>query len=315
MCCGIWNLDQKRIVWERRKVNQTWHMLFFWHKDVAQEGGGRGVTPLTKAGSASCLIPTLSILFIFCQQWQINRKAFFWCPCRLQKCFTWIFSVSEKCVWCYQMSSAMGSVTEVPWAKASFPPHARGSACVDPKDEWEIPRSVYHGKRWWQHMRMRDGALSSSTLASSTAQIIFPVPISVWLTTIMWQGKTTVCQEQMNNGWRKLCPFMCITQPKPYGHSFSQSLGPWCKESHTLVPAYMQITASTTDHSILWDLHRMLTGFLGKEKDFSFCQCKQLARPCFGCVQIKRRVRRDSAPNILKLALRCNDLHASCISR
>lgn len=79
-------------------------------------------------------------------------------------------------------------------------------------------------------------------------------------------------------------------------HSFSQSLGPRCKESHTLVPAYTQITASTMDRSILCDLHRMLTGFLGREKDFSCCQCKQLARPCFGCVQIKRRVRRDSAP-------------------
>lgn len=72
--------------------------------------------------------------------------------------------------------------------------------------------------------------------------------------------------------------------------------GPRCKESHTLVPAYIQITASTMDRSSLCDLHRMLTGFLGKEKDFSFCQCKQLARPCSGCVQIKRRVRRDSAP-------------------
>lgn len=72
--------------------------------------------------------------------------------------------------------------------------------------------------------------------------------------------------------------------------------GPRCKESHTLVPAYIQITASTVDRSSLCDLHRMLTGFLGKKKDFSFCQCKQLARPCSGCVQIKRRVRQDSAP-------------------
>lgn len=44
------------------------------------------------------------------------------------------------------MSNAKGSVTEVPWTKASLAPRARGGACADPKDEWENSSSVYHGK-------------------------------------------------------------------------------------------------------------------------------------------------------------------------
>lgn len=83
---------------------------------------------------------------------------------------------------------------------------------------------------------------------------------------------------------------------KAIWHSFSQSLGSQYKESHSLIPAHMQITASTMDRSILHDLQRMLSGFWGREKNFSFCQCKQLARPCFGFLQIKRRIRQDSAP-------------------
>lgn len=64
-----------------------------WHRR-------EGVTLLSNAGIASRLIPTPSILFIFCQQWQINRKAFSWCPGRLQKHFTSLSSFSEKrCVW------------------------------------------------------------------------------------------------------------------------------------------------------------------------------------------------------------------------
>lgn len=86
MCCGVRNLDQK---------NQL--MLFFWPKMRHMR---EGVTLLSNAGIASHLIPTPSILFIFCQQWQINRKAFSWCPGRLQKHFTSISSFSEKCcVW------------------------------------------------------------------------------------------------------------------------------------------------------------------------------------------------------------------------
>lgn len=33
-CCGVWKLDQKEIVWERRKVDRTWHLLFFQHEPV-----------------------------------------------------------------------------------------------------------------------------------------------------------------------------------------------------------------------------------------------------------------------------------------
>lgn len=54
------------------------------------------------------------------------------------------------CVQQYQISNAKGSVTEVPWTKASLAPYARGSAYADPKDEWEIPGLVYHGKRQLQ---------------------------------------------------------------------------------------------------------------------------------------------------------------------
>lgn len=146
MCFGIWNSDQKKILWERRKINQTWHMLFFWHEDVAFERED-GVTLLTKAGSASCLIPTSNTLFLLCQWWQINRKAFSWGSCRLQKCFTWIISVSKKrCIGQYWRSSATESVMEVLWTRASFAPHAWGRACVDLKDEGEILSLVYHGK-------------------------------------------------------------------------------------------------------------------------------------------------------------------------
>lgn len=79
---------------EENKSKLTHTIFLTW--GCGTWGRGWGVTPLTKAGSASCLIPTLSVLFIFCQQWQINRKAFSWCPRRLQKQFTWIISVSEK---------------------------------------------------------------------------------------------------------------------------------------------------------------------------------------------------------------------------
>lgn len=130
---------------KENKSNLT-HAIFLT-REHGTWGRGWGVTALTKAGSASRLVPTLTVLFIFCQQWQIYRKAFSWWPCRLQKHFTWIISVSEKCcVRRYQMSNAKGSVTEVPWTKASLAPRARGSACVDPKDEWENSSSVYRGK-------------------------------------------------------------------------------------------------------------------------------------------------------------------------
>lgn len=69
-----------------------------------------------------------------------------------------------------------------------------------------------------------------------------------------------------------------------------------CAGKAALIPAHTQITASALDHSILGALHKMLTGFRGREKHFSFCQCKQLARSCSGCVQLKRRGNQDSAP-------------------
>ena len=56
------------------------------------------------------------------------------------------------------MSSAMGSMTEVPWTKASLPPRAQGSTGADPKDEWEIPGSVCHGKRRLQASEEMDAA-------------------------------------------------------------------------------------------------------------------------------------------------------------
>lgn len=67
-------------------------------------------------------------------------------------------------------------------------------------------------------------------------------------------------------------PLYVCNAAKAIQHSFSQNLGPQCKESHTLLPAYMQITASTMDHCSLCDLHRTMTVFLEKEKYFSLCQ-------------------------------------------
>lgn len=84
----------------------------------------------------------------------------------------------------------------------------------DLRDERAIPSLVYH-RKGWLHTRIRDRTLSSPTLASSMAQIIFPIPASVWLNYHNVAGKTTALQEQRNNGWRKVCPSLCIAQLEP----------------------------------------------------------------------------------------------------
>lgn len=79
-----------------------------------------GVTLLTNAGIASHSIPTPSILFIFCQQWQTNRKAFSWCPGRVQNHFTSISSFSQKCcVWhnqqCHRPHDGRAAAQSITW--------------------------------------------------------------------------------------------------------------------------------------------------------------------------------------------------------
>lgn len=135
-------------MWKQENKSKLTHAIFLtW--GCGMWGRRWGVTPLTKAGSASCLIPTLSVLFIFGQQWQKNRNALSWCPCRLQKRVTWTFSVWEKrCVQQYQMSRDGGSVAEVSWTRASLAPRARGNACAELKDEREISSLDCHRKGW-----------------------------------------------------------------------------------------------------------------------------------------------------------------------
>lgn len=58
---------------------------------------------------------------------------------------------------------------------------------------------------------------------------------------------------------------------RAYGTASCQAWIPGARKA-ALIPAPTQITASATDHSILGDLHKMLTGFQGRKKDFSFCQ-------------------------------------------
>lgn len=77
-------------------------------------------------------------------------------------------------------------------------------------------------------------------------RIFSPSPDVFGWTTVMWQGKATAPQEQRNNACRKMCPFVCTTQPKPCGTSSHKASVPKRKESHTFVPAYSQITTSAT---------------------------------------------------------------------
>lgn len=77
-------------------------------------------------------------------------------------------------------------------------------------------------KQMLSHMRMRD-----RTLSSRMAQIIFPVSVSVSLSYNV-AGKThwALPQEGLNNGRRKLFPFLRVRQPKPYGTASRKAWAP-----------------------------------------------------------------------------------------
>lgn len=172
----------------------------------------------------------------------------------------------------------------------------------DPKDEWEIPSSVYQGKGWLQASEETDATAHEDERWDT--ELIYPglIPTTeyfphpyICLNYHNVAGRTTAPQELRNNGWRRLCHFTCVTQAKPSSAASRKAWVPSVRKA-TLIPAHTQITASAMDRSVLGDLQRIPSVFGGREKDFSFCQCKQLARPCFGFLQIKGRVGRDSAP-------------------
>lgn len=112
-------------------------------------------------------------------------------------------------------------------------------------------------------------------------------------TTIMQQGRQVLFRKRGIIAGEM--PLSVHSTARAHSTASCQALIPSARKA-ALIPAHTQITASATDHSILGDLHKMLTGFRGRDKHFSFCQCKQLTRSCFGCVELRRRVKQDSAP-------------------
>lgn len=238
-----------------------------------------GVTLLTNAGIAACLIPTSSILFIFCQQWQINRKPFSWCPADYKNTSPQLAVFQRNSVF-GTISSATGPVVEGLQTRASLGPWSEGWM------GW-----IYH-RKGWLHIRSEMGHWAHLPWPHPR-QIIFPTPVSIWLNYHNVAGKISALQEHRNNSWRM--PLSVHRTARAHSTASCQALIPSARKA-ALIPAHTQITASAMDHSILGDLHKMLTGFQGREKHFSFCQCKQLARSRFGCVQLKRRAKQDSAP-------------------
>lgn len=87
---------------------------------------------------------------------------------------------------------AQSAVPRAPWWRGRRPEHHLEH---DLRDEWAIPSLIYH-RKGWLHTRIRDGTLSSPTLASSMTQIIFPIPVSVWLNYHNLAGKTTALQNK-----------------------------------------------------------------------------------------------------------------------
>lgn len=106
---------------------------------------------------------------------------------------------------------------EVPQTRASLGPQSEG---------WTGNPSLVRHRKGWLHTSTRDGTLSSPTLASSMAQIILPIPVSVWLSYCNVAGKKTALQEQRNNGWRKACPSLCTAQPEPTAQPLAKPRSP-----------------------------------------------------------------------------------------
>lgn len=182
-----WSCNLRNVLWSRKfgpkehsmgkEENKSSSCYFpdtrMWHMM-------EGVILLTNAGIASCLIPTSSILLIFCQQRQINRKAFSWCPGRLQKHFTSISSFSEKrCVWQNQQCHG-----------------PRNGSAADQSITWTTIWGMNGQSPAWSIIGRGDCTPGSET--GHWAHLLWPHPwhrlfspslhLFDW-TTIMWQGR------------------------------------------------------------------------------------------------------------------------------